>query len=153
MREMKIPIKYGLLITLGLILWIVIAHTLVPNPNSQVHQLGAMIFFNVLQFSMIYLGLKAKEREYGDRQDFKKLLKTGVAISFVYGLSAALFLAVLVGFMGTRLLPSDPGAVTEPQSVVLAKAFAGLFVTAMLLGLFYSAVIAFFLAKRRSEDT
>ena len=46
MTEMKIPLKYGLLITLGLILWVVIAHTLVPNPNSQVHQLGATIFFN-----------------------------------------------------------------------------------------------------------
>ena len=151
MTEMKIPIKYGLLITLGLILWVLIAHTLVPNPNSQVHQLGAMIFFNVLQFSMIYLGLKAKEREYGDKQDFKKLLKTGVAISFVYGLSAAVFFAVVVAYMGTQLLPSEPGIAAEPQSRVLAKAFAGLFVTAMLLGLFYSAVIAFFLAKRRSE--
>lgn len=151
MTEMKIPIKYGLLITLGLILWVAIAHTLVRDPNSQVHQFGAMIFFNVLQFLMIYLGLKAKEREYGDRQDFKKLLKTGVAISFVYGLSAALFFAVVVGLMGTRLLPSEPGVAAEPQSIVLAKAFAGLFVTAMLLGLFYSAVIAFFLAKRRSE--
>ncbi|HEU4767245.1 MAG TPA: hypothetical protein VFS77_07710 [Pyrinomonadaceae bacterium] len=153
MTEMKIPFTYGLMITLGVAAWVILAHLLVPNQNSQIHQLGATIFFNVLQFSMIYLGLKAKEREYGDKQDFKKLLKTGVAISFVYGLTACLFFAGVVAFVGTGWLPSDPGAPRESDSVILAKAFAGLFVVAMLLGLFYSAVIAFFLAKRRSEET
>jgi len=153
MTDMKIPLTYGMLITLGVAAWVIVVHALVPNQNSQIHQLGATIFFNVLQFSMIYLGLKAKEREYGDKQDFKKLLKTGVAISFVYGLTACLFFGAVVAFVGTDWMPSDPSAPRESESVMLAKAFGGLFVVAMLLGLFYSAVIAFFLAKRRSDET
>src|SRR5678816_4304314 len=102
MTKLSIPIKYGLLITLGLVAWVLIAHWLVPNPNSLAHRLFAPIFFNVLQFMMIYLGLKAKEREYGDKQDFRKGIKTGVAISLVYGLAVSLFFICVLAVVGTR---------------------------------------------------
>jgi hypothetical protein len=153
MTNMKIPLKYGLMITLGVMAWVLIAHYVVPNPRSAVHSIGAPIFFNVLQFTMIYLGLRAKEREYGDKQDFKKGIKTGVTISLVYGLTVSLFFVVLINLVGTRWLPSDPGTQGEPQTIALAKAFAGLFISALLLGLLYSTVISFFLAKRRSEES
>ena len=152
MTKLSIPIKYGLLITLGVIAWILIAHWLVPNPNSLAHRLFAPIFFNVLQFMMIYLGLKAKEREYGDKQDFKKNLKTGVAISFVYALTASLFFVVLVSYVGTSWMPSEPGAPVRPPTVALLQAFAGIFIGGLFLGLIYSTVISFFLAKRETEE-
>jgi uncharacterized membrane protein len=151
MTKLSIPIKYGLLITLAVMAWVLIAHQVVPNPQSYVHTLFGPIFFNIVQFTMIYLGLKAKEREYGDKQDFKKGLKTGVAISFVYALTASLFFVAVVAFVGTRWMPADAGAVSRPTSSVLAQAFAGLFIGALFLGLIYSTVISFFLAKRQSE--
>lgn len=150
--KLSIPIKYGLLITLGVIAWVLIAHTLVPNTRSLAHTLIGPIFFNLLQFTMIYLGLKAKEREYGDRQDFKKGLKTGVAISFVYALSASLFFVIIVAFVGTRWMPSETGGPARPTTIVLAQAFASLFIGALFLGLIYSTVISFFLAKRGSQE-
>jgi hypothetical protein len=73
-----------------------------------------------------------------------------VAISFVYGLTAALFFVAVVSVVGTRWIPNEPEG--DPQSLALAKAFAGLFISALLLGLLYSTVISFFLAKRRSEE-
>ena len=149
--KLSIPIKYGLLITLGVAAWVVIAHLLIPNPRSLAHTLVGPIFFNILQFSMIYLGLKAKEREYGDKQDFKKNLRSGVAISFVYGVTASLFFIVLVAFIGTRWIDNEPGLVGRPTSLILIQAFAGLFIGALVLGLIYSTVISFFLAKRQSE--
>lgn len=152
MTKMKIPVKYGLLITIGVMAWVIIAHIVIPNPQSSVHTLGVSIFMNILLFTMIYLGLKAKEREYGDKQDFKKGLKTGIAISFVYGLSAVLFFVILVAFVGAQWLPSDPTTVNESPSLRLAKAFAGIFIGALFLGLIYSTVISFFLAKRQSEE-
>jgi hypothetical protein len=150
--KLSIPIKYGLLITFGVMAWVLIAHQIVPNTRSLAHTLIGPIFFNLLQFTMIYLGLKAKEREYGDKQDFKKNLKSGVAISFVYALTVSLFFVVVVAFVGARWLPSEPGAINRPTSVVLAQAFASLFIGALFLGLIYSTVIAFFLAKRQSEE-
>ena len=149
---MKIPVKYGLLITLGVMAWVLIAHAIVTNPQSPVHTLGTFTIFNILQFVMIYLGLRALERERGDRPTFKEGLKTGVAISFVYGLTAAVFFAVVLLVVGTKWLASEPGAATRPKSAVAIGAFAGLFFSALFLGLIYSAVISFFVAKRRSEE-
>lgn len=152
MTKLSIPIKYGLMITLGVMAWVLIAHWLIPNQQSIAHRYIGPIFFNLLQFTMIYLGLKAKEREYGDKQDFKKGLKTGMSISFVYALSAALFFVALVAFVGTRWMPSEPSVVSRPTTIVLAQAFAGLFIGALFLGLIYSTVISFFLAKRQNES-
>ena len=148
---MKIPIKYGLLITLGVMAWVLIARNVVTNPFSPVHTLGTPILINLLQFIMIYLGLKALEREKGDRPTFKEGLKTGVAISFVYALSVSLFFVGVVLVAGTKWLASEPGAAEAPMSRVLAGAFIGLFLGAMLFGLIYSTLISFFVAKRRSE--
>ena len=150
--NMKIPLKYGLLITLGVMAWVLITRSLITNPQSLVHTLGGPVFFNVLQFAMIYLGLKAVEREKGDRPYFKEGLKTGVAISFVYGLTTSIFFVAVLAIVGTRWLASEPGAANAPMSRIILGAFLGLFLGAMLFGLIYSTVLSFFLAKRRSED-
>lgn len=152
MSKLSIPIKYGLMITFGVMAWVIIAHLIIPNPQSLAHTFVGPIFFIVLQFTMIFLGLKAKEREYGDKQDFKKGVKTGVAISFVYALTASVFFGVLVAFIGPRWIDNEPGAVGRPTTLVLLQAFGGLFIFALVLGLVYSTVISFFLAKRLSED-
>ena len=149
---MKIPLKYGLLITLGVMAWVLITRSLVTNPQSIVHTLGGPVFFNVLQFAMIYLGLKALEHQRGDRPTFKEGLKTGVAISFVYGLTASIFFVIVLMIVGTKWLASEPGAANAPLSRILLGAFLGLFLGAMLFGLIYSTVLSFFTAKRRSED-
>ena len=149
---MKIPIKYGLLTAFGLIIWVLLAHQLVANPNSLVHTLFSPIFFNILHFVMIFLGIKALEREKGGKLQFKEALKTGVSIAFVYALTASLFFVVVVLSVGTRWLAIEPGAATTPTRLLLLQAFAGLFLGTMIFGLIYSTVIAFFVAKRQSES-
>jgi uncharacterized membrane protein len=149
---MKIPLKYGLLTTLGVMVWVLVARSTVANPQSLVHTLGSPIVFNVLEFVMIYLGLKALEREKGERPAFKEGVKTGVAISFVYALTAALFFIAVLAVVGTKWLASEPGATNAPLSRIAVQAFLGLFLGAMLFGLVYSTVISFFLAKRQSQE-
>jgi hypothetical protein len=152
MTDIKIPLKYGLLTAVGAVAWVLVVRSLVSNPNSPVHMPGTPIFFNVLQFVMIYLGLQAKEREYGDEQDFKKGIKTGVAISLVYGLAVSLFFVAVLAVIGTRWMGAEPGVQGNPTAIDIAKAFAGLFISALVLGLIYSTLISFFFAKRRSEE-
>jgi hypothetical protein len=149
---MKIPIKYGLLITLGVMAWVLVTRSLMTNPQSIVHTLGGPVFFNVLQFAMIYLALKALEHQRGERPTFKEGLKTGVAVSFVYGLTASIFFVAVLAIVGTKWLASEPGAGNAPLSRIVIGAFLGLFIGALLFGLIYSTVLSFFLAKRRSED-
>ena len=149
---MKIPVKYGLMAALGAIIWLLAAHTLVANPKSPVHTFGATIFFNLLNFLMIFLGLKELERQKGDKPTFKEALKTGVSIAFVFALIASLFFVGVMLFLGTTWLESEPGAANTPRQTLLLQAFAGMFLGTMIGGLIYSTVIAFFVAKRRSEQ-
>jgi uncharacterized membrane protein len=149
---MKIPLKYGLLITMGVMAWVLIARSTVSNPQSLVHTLGAPVFFNVLHFVMIYLGLKTLEREKRERPVFKEGVKTGLFISFIYALTASLFFVAVLSIMGTQWLASEPGIRELPASQVAAQAFVFLFVGAMVLGLIYSTLISFFLAKRQSDE-
>ena len=149
---MKTSLKYGLMITLGEVVWVLIAHYTVANPASIVHQLGTPIVFNVLQFTMIYLGIKSVEREKGDRLAFKEGIKTGFGISLVYGLTLSVFFAIVLAVIGTKWMAVEPsGAGTAPRSQI-AGAFFGLFLSALVFGLIYSTVISFFVAKRQSED-
>ncbi|HEY6805067.1 MAG TPA: hypothetical protein VI306_15940 [Pyrinomonadaceae bacterium] len=148
---MKLALKYGLTITAGVILWTIIAHTLVPNPQSLVHSLGAFAFFNILQFSCIFLGIKALEREQNSKPTFKEGIKQGVSISFVYAITAALYFAVVLLVIGTRWMAAEARP-DVPMWLVALQAFAGLTIMAMLLGLVYSTLISFVLARRLSED-
>ena len=149
---MKIPLKYGLIATLGVAAWVLIMHALIADPKSAVHTLGAPIFFNIFHFAVIYLGLKELEREKGDRPTFKDGLKTGVGISFVYALAVSLFFVGVIAVVGTKWLTSEPMAGEAPMSRVMTGAFVGLFVGALVFGLIYSTLIAFFLAKRQSQE-
>ena len=148
---MKIPIKYGLIATVGVAAWVLIMHSLITDPKSAVHTLGAPIFFNIFHFAVIYLGLKELEREKGDRPTFKEGLKTGVGISFIYALTISLFFVGVMAVVGTKWLSSEPMAGEAPMSRVMIGAFVGLFIGALLFGLIYSTLIAFFLAKRHTE--
>ncbi len=145
---MKIALKYGLLITLGIMAWVVVAHLLVPDPTSKVHSFGAGIFFNLMEICGIFLGISAKGRESGGKPTFKDGLKTGVSVAFVYALSAALFFLIELVLIGSRLMAAEPGAQTRPLWQTALAAFAGLFGGALLFGLVYSTVISFFLAKK-----
>jgi hypothetical protein len=50
-------------------------------------------------------------------------------------------------------LESEPGATADaPISRIAIHAFAGLFLSGMILGLIYSTLISFFLAKRQSTN-
>ena len=148
---MKTEIKYGLIITIGVMVWVLLAHSIVTDQESLVHKLGSPIVFNLLHFVMIYLGLKTLERERGEKVNFKEGVKFGLTISFVYALTASLFFVGVVAMVGTRWIAGAQGTNTEPVSQILAQAFAALFIGAMLLGLVYSTLLSFFIAKRRSQ--
>lgn len=148
---MRIALKFGLLITLGVIVWVVIAHLLVPDPRSQVHNFGAGIFFNLLEITGIYLAIKTNKNERGGELSFKTGLKTGVLTALVYAISSGLFFLVAIYVVGSKLMASEPGAETMPVWQVALGAFVGLSVGAVLFGLVYSAIISFFVAKRQPQ--
>ncbi|MDQ2855933.1 MAG: DUF4199 family protein [Acidobacteriota bacterium] len=146
---MKLEVKYGLLITVGLIAWTVVAHLLVRDPCSALHTLGPLVFFNVLEFAGIYLGESARKRDNGNQLQFKAGLKTGIGIAVVYGISSCLFFLALLAVVGSGLLCLDPAIRALPLWKVAAFSFVAQFCGALILGLVYSVIIAFILASRR----
>jgi len=151
--QVRIALKYGLLITLGGIAWVVIAHLLVPDPGSPVHRFGAGIFFNILQIAGIYLAIATLKKESGDQVIFKAGVKTGLATAFVYAFSFCLFFVVALLVVGPGLMASEPD--TQNLSVWQRAlfAFVSLFLGSLIFGLIYSTLISFFLAKRMSRPT
>ena len=149
---MKLALRYGLIITAGLIAWTVIAHSLIPDPRSIVHSLGAFTFFNLLHFAGIYLGIRALERETNAKPTFKEGLKQGVSISFVYAVTAALFFGGVLLVIGPKWMAGEAATPDMPMWLVGLQAFAGLIVLSMMFGLVYSALLSFFLAKRLSRE-
>ena len=143
-----VPLKYGLLITLGVIAWVVIAHLLVPDPRSPVHSVGAGVFFNLLHITGIYLAISTVKNESNGDLPFKTGVKTGVATALIYAVTSSLFFLVAIFVVGTKLMASEPGAENLPSWQVAVGAFVGLFVGSLIFGLIYSTVISYFLAKR-----
>ena len=149
---MKLALKYGLIIAVGAMLWVLIAHQLFPNPLSPVHSLGAFTFFNLLHFAMLFLGIRAFEREKGDKPTFKEGVKTGVSISFVYAVTVSLFFVVVLLMIGPKWMANDPTVFQISPWMLVLRSFSGLVVFTMLLGLVYSTLISFALAKRQSSE-
>ena len=148
---MKLALRYGLIITAGIMAWTIVAHTLIPDPRSIVHSFGAFTF-NLLHFAGIYLGLRALEREKNQKPTFKEGMKQGVAISFIYAVTAALFFAGVLLVVGTKWMAAEAANPDLPMWLVALQAFAGLTVMSMIFGVAYSAVISFFLARRLSTE-
>ena len=144
----SIALKYGLTIAAIAAAWVIIAHAFVGNLQSIIHTLGTPVFFNVVLFIGIFLGISAFRRQFDDEATFKQSLKAGVWISLVYSIAIALFFAGVLLVIGTRWMGVEAGAQQLPMRLVAIQAFLGLFLGSMLFGLGYSTLIAFFLAKR-----
>ena len=105
------------------------------------------VLFNIAQFVAIYLAIKAKKAETG-AVTFKNGVNTGFAVSFVYALSACLVFFILLLIVGPSLLANEPTAGNVPGWGDAVGPFVGMFLGSLILGLVYSTVISFFLAKR-----
>ena len=150
---MKIALKYGLLITLVVVLWIVIVRLWLGLGGGPVGQICAFGLFNVVTILAIFWGIKERKKDLNDDLSFKEAVKTGMAISLVYAISSCLFFMIEYLVAGPKLLISEAGPQTTALWQVVVVAYAGLFFGSLIFGLIYSTLIAFFLARRLGRDS
>jgi len=143
---MKIALKYGLIITAVVILWVVVARFVLDVGADSKANLIAPVLFNVAEFVSIFVGIRERKRELGKAFTFKRGVKMGTAIAFVYATSACLFFVVEYFIAGPKLLMSE-AAQGQLLWQVAAKAFAGLFFLSVIFGIIYSTLSAFVLAR------
>ena len=145
---MKIAMKFGLLITLVVILWVLVTHFLLPlAPESKANALAPFLF-NLAAIVAIHLGIKAKRNERAGELSFKEGLVTGMSISLVYAVSACLFFLLMFLIVGPTLMSNEPMVETYPMWQLALIAFAGMFFGTLILGLVYSTIISFWLVRR-----
>jgi hypothetical protein len=145
---MKISLKYGLTATVVVVLWTVIVRNVIGLGANASANILAPILFNLAQITAIFLGLIRQKAENGGGITFKQGLKTGVGISFVYAAASCLFFAIEYLIVGPKLLMAEAAAADQPLGQVAAQAFVALFLVSLILGLFYSTIISFLLARR-----
>ncbi len=145
---MEIALKYGLAITLVVVLWVLVTHFLFPLAPESKANILAPIFFNLAAIVALYLGIKASAAR--DELNFKQGIKTGMAISLVYGISSCVFFFIVFLFVGPRLMENELMAQDYPMWQAALAAFAGMFFGALILGLVYSTLISFMLVRARS---
>jgi hypothetical protein len=150
---MKIALKYGLLITAVVVGWIVIVRLWLGVGASPKAQIVSGVLFNATAILAIFLGMKERKEALGGALSFKEGIKTGMAISLVYAISACLFFMMEYLVAGPKLLLSEAGPQTGPLWQVAVMAYAGLFFGSLLFGLIYSTLISFFLARRLRVDS
>src|SRR5688572_15944191 len=150
---MKIALKYGLLITAVVVAWIVVVRFLMDVGADSKANVLAPILFNVTAIVAIALGMKARKKELDGAMGFKEGLKTGMAISLVYAISACLFFMIEFVVAGPKLLLSEAGPQSGPIWQVAVMAYAGLFLGSLFFGLIYSTVISFFIARRMPRQS
>jgi len=145
---MKLALKYGLIITVAIALWVMADRTVlhISSPESRLAVLTP-IFFNLVQLFVLFLGIRANRAESKGALTVKRGILTGLAISLVYGISACLYFLALYGILGSRLLENEPASYggSQPAGAVLLASSAGLLLGALLGGLIYSTVISFLL--------
>ena len=145
---MKIAMKYGLLITLVVILWVLVTHFLFPlAPESKANALAPFLF-NLAAIVAIHLGIKTKKDERAGELSFREGLVTGMSISLVYAIFACLFFLLMLLVVGPKLMSNEPMVRTYPMWQLAIVAFAGMFLGALILGLVYSTIISFLLVRR-----
>lgn len=150
---MKIALKYGLLITVVVVLWIVIVRLWLGLGGGPQGQIISGVLFNAAAILAIFLGMKERKKALGGALAFKEGIKTGMGISLVYAISACLFFMIEYSVAGPKLLLSEAGPTTGELWQVAVMAYAGLFLGSLLFGLIYSTLIAFFLARRLGRDS
>src|SRR5262249_17384069 len=142
---MKIAVKFGLIITVGVAIWVIADHFLLHISGGGNAAFLTPVFFNLLQLTVLFLGIRARRQENRDRLTVGQGIWCGLAISLVYAITASIFFLAFYLIVGSKALQNEPGAFGPDRSerYVLMQAFAGLFFGALIAGLIYSTVISF----------
>ncbi len=149
---MNIALKYGLLITSVLMVWVLLTRFMFPIDAGSSLNLLAPVVFNLAAILFLFLGIRQRTRESGGALSFKDGLKTGVGISVVYGATASLFFLLLMLIVGPAFMSNEPLAPGRPFWQAALLAYSGLFFGALFLGVIYSAIISFGLALQRRSS-
>lgn len=143
-------IKYGLLMCAGLFVCLALMH--LNGQTATFDQKGPIGFVFVLYpFVIWFLGIKAKKKELKGKMTFKQGWMEGIKTSLVFSIvSPFIFVTYYLGFnpdiisyVGETYQLGD----ASKETIILVDV-VGQFVSTMVMGTIYSAIVAFFLKSK-----
>lgn len=147
-------IKYGLVMT-GIVL-LCLLYMEGTGQNQSFDQKNPLIFFGMIvaPFIVWFFGIRAKKKELKNKLSFKQGLREGFLISLVYGITSPFVFAAYYLFVNPSIIEYVSMAynlqgVTE--GVVIAADMFVQFVSALLFGTIYAAIISFFLKTKSGK--
>jgi hypothetical protein len=150
---MKIALKHGLLITAVVFAWVMVVHFAPDFTADSRTKIIPPVLFNLTTLLAIFFGMKARKKQLNGALGFKEGIKTGMAISLVYGFSSCVFFMLEYLVAGPKLLLSVAGSESGPLWQIAVFHYAGMFFGALFFGLIFSTLIAFFLARRQGRES
>ena len=146
---MKRACKYGLLVTVIIVLWVALKHFALHIDPARAAIFDTIIF-NVAGILGLSLGISDRKRANSGSLTFGEGVKAGFSIAVTYAVLTSIYFATLLLVIGPKLMQQagEAGPGNEVSGLVVAKAFAGVFVGLTLIGTILSVIISLVLRKR-----
>jgi preprotein translocase subunit Sec61beta len=137
---MKIPLKYGIAVTLVIAGWVALKH-FVLHLEGPPAQIADVVIFNLAAITGLTLGIREKRIVNGGLLRFGDGLVTGIKIAVTYAILISAYFAILLALVGPKLMQQE-----GETSVVMA--FLGIGIGFTIFGIVFSAIIALILRKK-----
>jgi hypothetical protein len=137
---MKIALKYGIAVTLGIAAWVALKH-FVLHLEGPPAQIADVVIFNLAAITGLTLGIKEKRKLNGGLLTFGDGLITGIKIAVTYAIVTSAYFAIMLAVIGPKLMQQE-----GETSVVMA--FLGIGIGFTIFGIVFSAIIALVLKKK-----
>jgi hypothetical protein len=136
---MKIPLKYGIAVTVVIAAWVAFKH-FVLHLQGPTAQLADMLVFNFTAIVGLVMAIKERRKANSNELSFGDGFKTGVLTAITYALLTSLYFTLMLLLVGPKMMEQE-------GETSYVKAFAGLLIVFTVFGAIFSAIIALVLRK------
>ena len=144
-------VKYALMQCAALILCLTLMEVTGNNLTFEQKPIFQVIFVMITPFIIWFLGIRAKKAELKNKMSFKQGFNEGFKISVVFGILSVFIFLVYYLFINTFIIESVKFVYGMPDgsnSAVIAIDLITQFLSSIIFGSLYSAIIAFILKSK-----
>src|SRR3990167_9999021 len=145
-------VKYGFIMTVLTGVWILLMHFTGQYENKEnISGPTDLAFIFIVPLVVWYFGISARKKELGGKLSFKEGVLEGAKISLVYAVLSPFVYLKYYLFLNPEILGfirSEYGLNRANDAVVILVDMSTQFVSAIIGGTIYAAIISFFLRSK-----
>ncbi|MDQ3099101.1 MAG: DUF4199 domain-containing protein [bacterium] len=146
----KLSVKYALMLCGVLVLCLIFLQ--LSGAKSFDNKSFVFVLYQFVAPAVVwYVGIKERKKQLGDKLTFKQGLRTGFNISVVFGLISPIIFVLYYLFVNPAMLEYVRGAYQmtgASNTMVILADVVGQFISAIIFGTLYAAIISLFLRTK-----